>query len=378
MAAQADSVDLEHHLTDPLDPPLGVYLHLPFCRAKCGYCDFASVAGRDNQIDSTLDALDCEMSSYESLSVQTLYIGGGTPSVLIPDQIRRLFQILSRHFDLTALTEATVEANPESLEADRLRAFKEGGINRLSVGLQSSHNRLLEVLGRLHTAEVFRDRFQMARDLGLDNINIDLIYGIPGQTQADWRASLEEVVRLQPEHISAYALKIEEGTPFKDRGLTLDEDDQADMYLWASEFLSREGYIHYEISNFAKPGREGRHNLLYWRNQNTLGFGVSAASHVSNQRWKNTESLDDYLRAIQNKNSVVVEYESLDNETHDRETMMLALRLRKGVSLSDIKRLKIPRVETFLKEGLAFSEEDRFCLTARGWLMSNQLFQYFV
>jgi oxygen-independent coproporphyrinogen-3 oxidase len=240
---------------------VGLYIHIPFCQALCHYCDFVKFINRESQIDPYLNALAKEMCFYQGEILQTLYIGGGTPTVLRPEQIGRLLRSVHQSFDSSRLTEATVEANPESAEEDRLAAYLEGGINRLSLGLQSMENDLLNQLGRLHDREKFEQAFALSRRLGFKNINVDLMFGLPGQTIFHWEKTLQDVAALGPEHISTYALKIEHGTKLAHNQFVVDDDLQADMYLLASQTLTARGYIHYEISNFAKAGKESRHNL---------------------------------------------------------------------------------------------------------------------
>lgn len=358
--------------------PVGLYVHIPFCDARCHYCDFVTFADRPNQVDPYLAALDHEFSLYGHASLETLFIGGGTPTALTPDQIRRLMDSIRRHFDLTPMIEATIEANPESATEERLTAYREAGINRISFGLQSADDGMLERLGRLHDFRRFLDAFALARRLGFDNINVDLMFGLPDQTREQWRNTLNRVTELEPEHVSAYALKVEYGTRFAKQGVTVDDDLEADMYMEASELLERLGYGHYEISNFARAGRESRHNLRYWLNADTLGAGVSAAGFRDGVRWKNTTRLQSYTEAGLAGRAPEREEVALPAGDLARETMMLALRLRSGVRAEDLRRLDIPDLDTFLAKGWATEAQGRFALRPSGWLVSNQLFQHFV
>jgi oxygen-independent coproporphyrinogen-3 oxidase len=356
----------------------GLYVHIPFCHARCGYCDFATFTGQEQNIDRYLDALAVEMKAHGRPALQTIFIGGGTPTVLSPSQIQRLFRSIRESFDTRHVIESTVEANPESASVEVLSAYVDCGVNRISFGLQTTDNALLKKIDRLHTYEEFLERYELARALGIRNINIDLIFGLPDQTYHGWEATLKKVIALQPEHISAYALKVEEGTTFARDHVEAEPDMEADMYLAASRWLSQAGYEHYEISNFSKPGYRSRHNSLYWKNGSTIGVGLSAASHMGRRRWKNVRGLLDYMRSAQTGQAFHVDDVELDENEHFKENVMLNLRLREGVSVSTLEKAKVPVAAQFVNQGLAVLENDVFRLTPRGWLMSNQLFQYLV
>jgi oxygen-independent coproporphyrinogen-3 oxidase len=352
---------------------VGLYIHIPFCHARCGYCDFATYVGQESNADAYLHAMKVEINAAPHYELETIFVGGGTPTTLTPAQIRFLFDAVHSHFDTSRLAEATVEANPESANADVLTAYQASGINRLSFGLQSANDAILKTLDRLHTFEEFAAQYTQARRLGFQNINIDLMYGLPGQTLADWKETLDRVVAFEPEHLSAYALKIEDGTRFARDNESIDNDLEADMYLLASETLEKAGYAHYEISNFAKPGYECRHNLLYWQNAATLGVGLSAASHIGNRRWKNVRGLSEYIQGAPGIDSI-----ELTGEDRDREDVMLGLRLNSGVESAALDRFDLPVMKQFRNLGLAVDQAGRTRLTPRGWLLSNQLFQYLV
>lgn len=358
-----------------------LYLHLPFCQAKCHYCDFAAFAGRDREIPRYLFALTKEIETHRGKTIETFFAGGGTPTVLSAEQWRALMDTLRRNFIWTENAEATVECNPESTTPEKLAAFRAIGINRLSFGFQAAQPRLLKSLGRLHDLERFLQAFRDARAAGFDNLNIDLMFGLPGQTIADWRETLQLVSDLDPEHISAYALKVEEDTIFDRRGVSTDDDLQADMYDSAADFLESKGYVHYEISNFSKPGRECLHNLRYWRNQSYVGVGVGAAGYENGRRYKNTEDLGEYLHAMEQDSSPVMEEESLAADARVGEDLMLALRLREGARVSaEARRLYGPTLDRFQSMGfLSFNPaNETLTATRRGWLLSNQLFQELV
>lgn len=357
-----------------MTPRAGLYVHIPFCVVRCGYCDFATTTGQDDRIDAYLARLDREAALQGSLALRTVFVGGGTPTYLSPAQIDRLTSSLRARADVSAVEEFTFEANPESAARDTLSAYRAGGANRVSFGLQTSEDALLRRLGRPHTFRDFQNAFERARALGFDNINVDLIFGLPGQTAAGWRDTLETVAALAPEHISAYALKIEPGTRFAHEGVAVDNDFEADCYLEAAEVLGQHGYEHYEISNFARPGRRSRHNLSYWRNEETVGLGLSAASYRHGRRTRNFRQFASYDAAVDAGRLPVEETVELGAPEREREEVLLALRLREGVPEEQVRRLGLPVFERFVKGGAAEVTDGHYRLTATGWLLSNQLF----
>ncbi len=356
----------------------GLYVHIPFCDKRCDYCDFVTFADRPSQVDPYLKALDHEFSVHGPASIGTLFIGGGTPTALTVPQIQTLMDSIHRHFDLSHVTEATVEANPESATEERLSAYREAGINRLSLGLQSADNAMLERLGRLHSYERFVEAYETARRIGFTNINVDLMFGLPGQTLADWRDTLKRVLDLSPDHLSAYALKVEYGTKFAKQGVEVNDDEEAEMYMEASSTLQARGYVHYEISNFCRPGRESAHNLRYWLNGDSIGAGVSAAGFCQGMRWKNTTRFQAYVESGMAGRAPEREELILSPDEQEREKLMLGLRLRTGVSAAALREMKIPTLDVFLSKGWASETDGRFVLTPSGWLVSNQLFHHFV
>lgn len=358
---------------------LGLYVHIPFCHAKCHYCDFAAYPGREREIPRYLAALTKEWAQYRGQALDTVFFGGGTPTALSPAQWDRLLASLRENFILAPGLEMTVECNPESTTPEKLAALRAGGVNRLSFGLQAAQDRLLKTLGRLHSFDRFVEVFHLARARGFDNINIDLMYGLPGQTMADWRDTLTRAADLAPEHVSAYALTVEEGTVFDRRGVGTDGDLQADMYEAAADAMAAAGYEHYEISNFAKPGRACRHNLRYWRNLPCLAVGVGAAGYWQGRRRKNTEDIQTYVNAIETGASSVIEDDVLDEAAKEGENLMLGLRLSEGVAPGPRARAMHGEVlQKFESLGFLTSDGSRYYPTRRGWLLSNQLFQEFV
>lgn len=286
---------------------LGIYIHIPFCVCKCRYCGFLSFEDADEDIHSRYTkALTDEIRLYGSLYrdeyiVDTIFIGGGTPSVMKPEYTEQILAAVRESFDLAKTCEITIETNPGTLSREKLSAYRNCGINRLSIGVQSLNDNVLKTLGRIHSVREFEENFTLARELGFDNINIDLMFAVPDATMSIWKETLEKALALSPEHISFYSLQIEEGTPFAkmyEEGILEEIPDDTDrkMYRAAAELLSRNGYVHYEISNAAKPGFVSRHNLKYWTMKEYLGFGLGASSYFKGRRFQNTESLEEYMR----------------------------------------------------------------------------------
>ena len=295
-----------------MKPRLGVYIHIPFCASKCGYCDFYSLAGCDKQmpvyhkalIDHILEASP-GIRNYE---VDSVYFGGGTPSYYGAERLLELFDILKLNGNVRTDAEVTVECNPDSMDYKELLALREEGVNRLSVGIQAADDSLLKLLSRRHSWAQAQAAYHDARRAGFDNISVDLMYGLPTQTARDWADTLARVCELHPEHISCYALKLEEGTPMYEEYLNSpvlpDDDAQADMYSYAAQMLERYGYRQYEVSNFAAPGFESRHNLKYWRLDDYMGFGPGAHSSVGSLRYSFVRDLRQYTYGVARKVSI--------------------------------------------------------------------------
>lgn len=317
----------------------GLYIHVPFCRARCGYCDFPSSSGQEGLIDSYLRALESEAARHSSLrgTFGTLYIGGGTPSLLAPEQLKRLFSAAeSLTGRVAGLAESTFEANPESLSPEKASLLKSCGVSRVSLGLQASQDRLLTRLGRIATSADFLRAFSSLRKAGFDNINADLMCGLPGQSDRDFSESLDWLLRLGPEHVSLYALEIHEGTPFHKAGISEEPEAAARMYERAAATLSGAGLERYEISNFALPGRESLHNLNYWEQGEYLGLGPGAASCLEGERRANTPGLEAYLDAASAGAPIPQQYsEKLEGRAKKAERIMLGLRKTAGIELSE-------------------------------------------
>lgn len=363
---------------------LGLYVHIPYCVRKCNYCDFCSLPnGRDAVPDAYIDALCKEIASYQSDTkrmLDTVYFGGGTPSLLSASQVGRIMAEIRKTFVLSDFPEITFEANPGTLTYDKAAAFKSLGFNRVSVGLQSIHENEMKKLGRIHDYQDFLTSFKLLRDAGFDNINVDLMYGIPYQTPDSFRRTLDAVVALSPEHISAYGLILEEGTPlYRERDcLPLPSlDEECDMYDIACDVLSRSGYVHYEISNYAREDKRSRHNLLYWTLSEYIGVGSSSHSFLDGVRYYNTDDVSEYI-----------EKSLCGNLTHSEcevdlafEYVMLALRLRDGFLLSDYEERfgasftvgKEDVISRLSEAGLITLTDGRLALTERGFYLSNSI-----
>jgi oxygen-independent coproporphyrinogen III oxidase len=358
---------------------LGLYLHIPFCKSKCGYCDFISLAKRPELIPPYLEALSREISSYEGSTLATVYFGGGTPSLLNGEQFSAIFKKIRETFNCRRISEVTVEANPESITDNKLRALKSLGANRLSIGGQSMFDDELRTLNRVHSAEDLKTAFELSRRMGFANVNIDLIYGIPSQTLPKWKQNLDKLVDMGPEHISLYPLTIENGTMFFERRLAVDPDLQADMYEYSREFLKRAGYEHYEISNWSKPGFKCRHNLLYWQNQEYIGVGAAAASYLNSDRTKNSENVEEYIKLVLGGKTPVVEKDHIDRKKRLTEEIILNMRLLKGVALTPDMNVNFAlQIGSLLEQNLIKKTGGNMCLSEKGLLLANQVFREFV
>lgn len=319
----------------PQTQQLGIYIHIPFCVKKCNYCDFLSAPATDDIISRYIKALLSEIRAYKgrtaAYTVSTVFIGGGTPSILKGEDIAIIMEKLGRVFDIDYKNlEATIELNPGTVTGEKLAVYRKAGINRLSFGLQSADNDELKLLGRIHTYEQFSDNFYLARELGFNNINIDLMSALPKQTLKSWEESLKKTADLQPEHISAYSLIIEEGTPFYEMynksgplyKLLPDEETDRSIYHLTREFLSSRGYNRYEISNYAKAGFESRHNSSYWTGVQYLGLGLGAAGLINNVRFNNINDLMTYLLKCEEKTATAEHKKDTDSDNMCREDML--------------------------------------------------------
>lgn len=371
-----------------------LYLHIPFCVKKCAYCDFLSFpSGQELQrqyAKRLMEDIDCMGKKYGDIPVDTIFIGGGTPSVPESRLIVDLMEHVNRAFQISDGAEISMEANPGTVTRERLKEYRRAGINRISFGLQSANDRELKLLGRIHTWAEFLESFALARECGFTNLNIDLMSALPGQTCESWKDTLKRVTDLEPEHISAYSLIIEEGTPFGEkygseegRKLLPDEDSEREMYHETKQFLRECGYERYEISNYAKPGRECRHNIGYWTGVPYLGLGLGASSYMNGSRFAVSSDMQQYL---EEKPGTFTDVEKLTKKDMEEEFFYVGLRMVSGVSLTEFKeRFGVSAqevypglMETFVEEKAAEFRGDRFVLTDYGLDVSNYIMAQFL
>lgn len=322
--------------------PLELYIHIPFCVQKCQYCDFLSGPSDQETKARYIEALLAEIQAaqeVETYEIVSVFIGGGTPSVLEAEAIASIMGAIQKKFYFSPEAEITIEANPGTVDLEKLKAYRRAGINRLSLGLQSTDPAELKMLGRIHTYEEFILSYQWAREAGFHNINIDMMFAIPGQTGESWRSHLRQVAELKPEHISAYSLIIEEGTPFAERELDLpDEDTEYQMYEDTATLLKEYGYHQYEISNYAKEGYACRHNIGYWRRTEYLGLGLGASSLYEGRRFSNTRDMKEYLEFSGNEERTRKDITELSRNDQIEEFMYLGLRMTEGISEIDFEQ----------------------------------------
>ena len=371
--------------------PLGLYIHIPICKRKCAYCDFVSYPGCETEIDSYIDNVIGEARLYAdalfSRSVDTVFVGGGTPSLLSPQQFRRLIDGLKGSFNWS-VTEFTVEANPETVDAEKLEAYTESGVNRLSMGLQTHDDAILVRIGRRHTWNAFLRAYQAASKY-IDNINVDTIFGLPGQTADSYLDTLRRVVALGAKHVSSYALKLETGTPLAAEYAGVDEELDRDMYHAGIETLEAAGLKQYETSNFAVPGFECRHNLKYWTGAEYLGLGVAAHSMLREgrmRRFGNVRGIDEYARLIREGIQPIARQETLTDEDEKAEYIMLRLRLNEGIEFADyFEKFGSDFVEEFdnsvrfcTNAGLIILTENGIAPTVKGFDLQNSLIGKFL
>lgn len=372
----------------------GIYIHIPFCRKKCKYCDFISFCYDENEWKKYFEALIKEIEYIKiNKKVSTIYIGGGTPSLVDSKYIGKVIETVRNKFEINENTEITIEVNPGTVTEEKLLDYKKFGINRLSIGLQSTQDRLLKLVGRIHGFKEFEETYKLAQKVGFTNINVDLMLAIPTQTEEELIESIDKIISLEPNHISIYSLILEEGTilekEVKEGKLKLlDENLERKMYWKAKKILEKNGYIHYEISNFAKKGFESKHNVDCWNQEEYIGFGLAAHSYLNNKRFSNTNNFTEYVKNIESgdfeKNIEVHEVQT--RESKAKEFMMLALRKLEGVSISEFeRRFRINplfyfrfEIEKLDKEGLIEVDLDNIKLTKKGLDLANLVFEEFV
>jgi len=374
---------------------LGIYVHIPFCKQKCLYCDFVSFANREKMQEEYIECLKKEIKNWKKTNneykLKTIYIGGGTPSYIDSKYIIDILKILG--VSLNDEISITIEINPGTVTKQKLQDYKDSGVNRLSIGLQSTNERLLKQIGRIHNYQQFLETYNLAREVGFNNINVDLMLGLPNQSISELKESLENISELNPEHISVYSLIIEENTPMQklieDKKLELlDEETERQMYWYTKSFLELKGYKHYEISNFAKPGFESRHNLDCWNQKEYIGFGVAAYSYIDGKRFGNISNMEEYIKNCNNqdfeKNIILEEVQDKTKEMN--EYMILGLRKIDGISIKEFEKkfnenpIMLYRIEfqKLHEEKLIIIDGDIIKLSNKGLDFANLVWEEFV
>lgn len=372
---------------------IGVYIHIPFCKRKCYYCDFVSFANKENIFKDYVEALlkEIENANLEKYKIKTVYIGGGTPSILDSEDIGKILDTIRRNSEENA--EITIEVNPGTVTENKLKEYISFGINRISIGLQSSSDKLLKEIGRIHNFKEFLNTYELAKKAGFKNINVDLILGLPSQTLEAIKDTLDKVIFLNPTHISIYSLILEEGTKLEEminnKELEMiDEDLERNMYWETKRILEENGFKHYEISNFAKPGYESKHNLDCWKQKEYIGFGVAAHSYLESTRYSNIENIEKYIENINNgkfANNIIIN-EKQNLESMQKEYMLIGLRKIEGVSIREYKNkfgenpifIYKTELDKLIGQNLIEIDEDNIRLTYKGLDFANIVWEEFV
>lgn len=376
---------------------LGIYVHIPFCKQKCYYCDFVSYTKCEEKIEKYIQALKKEIKfeskNKKEYKINTIYIGGGTPSFIDAKYIKEIISTIKENYTVLNDAEITIEVNPGTVNEEKLRLYKNIEINRLSIGLQSTKNKILKDIGRIHTYEEFLECYNLTKKVGFENINVDLMLALPNQKISDVEESLKKIIKLNPNHISFYSLIVEENTPIekmlKEGKIKLpDEEIERSMYWRAKQILEENNYIHYEISNFSKENYESKHNLNCWNQEEYVGFGVAAHSYIDNKRYSNTESIEEYLKNIEennlNKNREILELQT--QEEKKKEYMLLGLRKIDGVNIQEFKNKFIENpiykfhneLENLVNQDLIEIDLNKIKLTAKGLDFANKVWEKFV
>lgn len=375
--------------------PVSIYIHIPFCKSKCFYCDFLSYPNMDKFYKQYLDALILEIKNtallFKDYQIETIFIGGGTPTILPSFYIQEIMKILDSYYNLSKCNEITIEANPGTVDYNKLLELKELKINRISFGLQAWQNRLLKKLGRIYSRNEFINNLNLSRQAGFDNINVDLMFSLPTQSIEEWEETLNKIVELKPEHISTYGLIIEDNTVFgklyaENKLEVTDEVIDRQMYYRAKQILKHNGYIHYEISNFAQSNFESKHNLVYWQQKDYISFGLGAHSYINKMRFHNTYDFDKYIECSKNKKDITEDIETNDILDEYAEFMFLGLRLIKGISKAEFKLKFNKDIEQIYKNqldecknyGLLEEDDNNIYLTNKGIDVSNIVFEKFL
>ena len=373
---------------------LGIYIHIPFCKKKCYYCDFISFENKCDEIPQYIESLKEEIRNFDfsNYHITSIYIGGGTPSYIDSKYIKYILDELRTRVKSDDI-EITIEVNPGTVTEEKLQEYKEAGINRISIGLQSANNNLLRKIGRIHTYEEFLQAYQLVNKTGFDNINVDLMLALPGQTIQDLKESLDKIINLNPNHISIYSLIVEEGTKIskllEEGKISLPEEEQERrMYWYVKDILELKGYNHYEVSNFSKKGKESRHNMNCWNQEEYIGFGVAAHSYINNVRFSNTDNIQEYIKNIKEnntENNITIEEEQT-LEDKKKEFMMLGFRKIEGVDISRFKEkfvdnplfLYREKLNKLAEEGLIEVDLNNIRLTNKGLDLANLVFEEFI
>ena len=373
---------------------IGAYIHIPFCIKKCYYCDFISYENEMQKVDDYIECLKKEIQNEKNKrTIDTIYIGGGTPSSIQSKYIKEILETLNKKFSIEKNAEITIEVNPATVDKEKLENYLKMGINRLSIGMQSCNNKTLKKIGRIHNYNQFLETYNLARKVGFKNINIDVIIGLPDQKIEDMEEIIEQVKVLNPEHISVYSLIIEEGTILEEKvkkqeEILPQEDEERKMYWYMKKSLENIGYTHYEISNYAKFGLHSKHNLNCWNQREYIGFGLAAHSYINNTRYSNTQEIDKYIENIKKgsfeKNRQI--HEKQNKKDQMKEYILLGLRKIEGVSVTDFKNKFIVNPiyeymkvwDKLVKEGLVIIDEDNIKLTNKGIDLANIVWQEFI
>ena len=374
---------------------VGIYIHIPFCKSKCYYCDFISFSGKEKYIEDYVNALieEIKQKSFNNYHVNTIFIGGGTPSIIDAKYIKEIIETIKEYYDYSSEMEVTIEVNPGTATKEKLETYYKCGINRLSVGLQSANNQILKEIGRIHTFEEYKNTIEIAKKVGFKNINSDIIIGLPNQTIYDIENTIDEMIKLKLTHISVYSLILEENTKLyelvnNDKVKLPDDEMERYMYWYAKRRLEDEGYIHYEISNFAKPGYESKHNLDCWYQKEYIGFGLNAASYEDDIRYKNIISLNNYIKNIENKdfekNKIIEEKQSKKDKAN--EYVILGLRKIAGIdSIEFENKFKINfdslyrnKINKLISMGLIYLHDNKIKLTDKGIDLANIVWEEFI
>lgn len=384
---------------------IGLYVHIPFCKQKCSYCDFCSYANKEDLISKYVkyllqeikevgsnNKIDFQNGKDDLFIVKTIYIGGGTPSLIESKYIKEIMQTIQTNFEIEKNVEVTIEVNPGTVTLEKLEDYVKSGINRLSIGLQSTHEHLLKEIGRIHTYLEFLDTFRFAREAGFENINVDLMIGLPNQTTQEVQDSVEEIVSMEPEHISVYSLILEDETPLAkkvEQGLELpNEEIERKMYWEVKKTLEKNGYNHYEISNFSKPGFESKHNMDCWNQKEYVGFGIAAHSYTNGIRYSNITNIEQYIQnyELNNLEENLIFHEKQNTVSMQKEYMLLGLRKIQGVSIQEFKTKFIANpvflyhseLEKLVREELIEIDGDFIKLTSKGLDLANLVWEEFV